>query len=707
MIRHRLWSINDEQGRLAARLSGSTIVYEAYDLNAALMTADGRGLYCGVYVMHHGATIDGFVRRVLAEWPAEEIREGDMFFTNDPWWGALHANDGILAMPIFWQGRLVAWSGIVMHDDDVGSPVPGSFVTGAVDRFGEAPLFPAIKLVEGFEPRRDVERAYLRNSRTPEKNALNMRARVAALRTTHGRIGEVIERYGVEVFLAAQEGILEYVERVVRRRLGDVPDGSWFAHGYHDHDGVSGRVYPICCRLTKDHDGLRFDLSGTAAQAPGPINCARPALEGAIMGAILTLLCHDLPWAIGGLRPLVRIEVPDGTIVSALSPAAVSMASIMATLSVQDVVGRAFAEMLLCSPLYRSEALSSWGPGICGATYAETRADGATSITTLSESFGGGGGARIFADGIDSGGVFHSMASRIANVESHESRGHVLELYRREARDSGGPGRFRGGAGLEYAFTPHKAAGATRLITRSSGVAMPGGRGLAGGFPGAPVSSVVLRATDVRERFAAGALPLGAGDLAASQTTVLAAKALSAIAEGDVVISGTPGGGGFGDPLRRDPQAVARDVLAGLVSEAVASKVYGVVAPRGVRRRRHRARARGDRRSAGRQAGAAAGAAAPEPRRGAAGRATRSRRSARCCAAARVAQALGGHDADQRSIGVARERPLALLGERFAHCDSAYVLRERSCPGCGAAFGVDVQERGERPLEGASAARAG
>ena len=121
VLRHRLWSINDEQGRMAARLSGAPIIYEAYDLNAALTTADGRGLYCGVYIMHHGATIDDFVRRVLVEWPAGEIRDGDMFFTNDPWWGALHANDGILAMPIFWADELVAWSGIVMHDSDVGS----------------------------------------------------------------------------------------------------------------------------------------------------------------------------------------------------------------------------------------------------------------------------------------------------------------------------------------------------------------------------------------------------------------------------------------------------------------------------------------------------------------------------------------------------------------------------------------------------------
>jgi N-methylhydantoinase B len=176
VIRHRLWAINDDQAMIAARLSGSPVVYEAYDFNAALMTRDGRGLYSGIYIIHHASTIDVFVRRVLEEWRPEEIREGDMFFTNDPWWGALHANDGILATPIFWQGQIVAWSGIVMHDNDVGSPVPGSFVVGSHDRFGEAPLFPGIKMVENFELLRDIERAYLRNHRTPEMNALNLRS---------------------------------------------------------------------------------------------------------------------------------------------------------------------------------------------------------------------------------------------------------------------------------------------------------------------------------------------------------------------------------------------------------------------------------------------------------------------------------------------------------------------------------------------------
>lgn len=213
VMRHRLWAINDEQAMMAARVSGSPVVYEAYDFNTGILTADGRGLFVGVYIVHHAVPIDIMVHTILEQWDRDDIREGDMFFTNDPWAGALHANDGILVSPIFWRGDIVAWTGIVMHDSDVGSPVPGSFVVGAADRFGEAPLFPPVKMVENFTIRGDLERAVLRNSRTEELNALNMRARVAALTKTHQRIHELIEQYGLDTLLACQEEIIDYVDR--------------------------------------------------------------------------------------------------------------------------------------------------------------------------------------------------------------------------------------------------------------------------------------------------------------------------------------------------------------------------------------------------------------------------------------------------------------------------------------------------------------
>jgi N-methylhydantoinase B len=695
VIRHRLWAINDDQARMAARLSGSFIVYEGYDFNAALVTADGRGLYCGVYILQHGATIDEFVRKIIADWSPEEIRPGDMFFTNDPWWGALHANDGILAMPIFWEGELVAWSGIVMHDSDVGSPVPGSFVSGALDRFGEAPLFPGIKLAEDFTPRRDIERAYLRNSRTPDQNALNMRARVAALRTTYGRIGELLERYGRETFLAAADGIIDYVERVLRRRLAQLPDGSWAARGYHDHDGSSDVVYPLCCRLEKQGERLRFDLEGTAPQAPGPINCARPALEGVIAGVLLTFLCHDLPWAIGGLSPLVTIDVPDGTLVSARSPAAVSMASIMAALTAQDVVASAVAQMLLCSERHRGEAQATWSPGICGGTVAVSVPGGESVIALLSESFGGGGGARTFTDGVDSGGVFHSMGSRIANVEALESRAPLLELFRREAIDAGGAGRFRGGAGLQFAVTPHKLAGSARLITRSSGVRVPAGHGLAGGRPGAPASQIVLRSSDIVELFAAGRLAVRAADLRARELEVLEAKSLTAFAPGDVMIACSAGGAGYGDPLRRDPLAVARDLTDGLVSERAAREAYGVIAGDDEATARTRTAIRSQR--LGGRAGAP-GAGSPMPLRPVSDTVCASAEGLSCTVCGFL---LGPYDADQATIGSVRELPLGALGEQFSRCRRDFVLRERSCPGCATAFAAEVAPAHAGTLAGA------
>ena len=185
VIRHRLWAINDDQAMIAARLSGSPVVYEALDFNAAHPhRRRARPRTPGSTSSSTPRRSTSSSRRCSRSGAPEGMREGDMFFSNDPWCGALHANDGILASPIFWEGEIVAWSGIVMHDNDVGSPVPrAASSSGPSDRFGEAPLFPAMKMVEDFELRADIERAYLRNHRTPELNALNLRARLASMRS--------------------------------------------------------------------------------------------------------------------------------------------------------------------------------------------------------------------------------------------------------------------------------------------------------------------------------------------------------------------------------------------------------------------------------------------------------------------------------------------------------------------------------------------
>lgn len=709
VIRHRLWAINDDQARMGARLSGSFIVYEGYDFNAALVTADGRGLYCGIYILQHGATIDEFVRQVLADWPGDELHPGDMFFSNDPWWGALHANDGILAMPIFWAGELVAWSGIVMHDDDVGSPVPGSFVAGAEDRFGEAPLFPALKLVEDFKPRPDIERAILHNSRVPGMRGLNMRARVAALRTTYERVEQLIAQYGLEAFLAAQEGIIDYVERVVRTRLCELPDGEWHSTIYHDHDGVTGALYPICCRVAKQEDRLTIDLTGTAPQvAPGSINCARPAMEGAVMGVILTFLCYDLPWAIAGLRRVVGIVSEEGTLNNARSPAGISYGSTMATLSTQDVVAQAFAKMLLCSEQYRTEAQANWTPGCDGSLFIAPNPDAEPSVGAITDFFCGGGGARTFTDGLDSGGIFHSMASRLPNAETVESRVPVLQVYRRELCDAGGPGRFRGGVTVEFASVPHKMPiRPGGLNTVGSGVTIPAGRGLAGGAPGAASRNFVLRGSNIAALLAGGAVPLAPEQIECREVDVLAAKSFTLLDEGDVLIGSIGNGAGYGDPLRREPALVARDVDEGLVSELFARSVYGVVLRDGepdesataAERDAIRARRLAE---AGPVDGGAGGGTIEQARVlhpvGDTVEAvqTDGERSLRCTV---CHYRYGPYEHDHKRSAVMRELPLTTISPLNDLCLPELRLREFYCPGCGTQIAVDVQRTGEPVLD--------
>ena len=217
VIRHRLWAINDDQGRMAARMSASPTVFDAYDFNSALITADGRGLY--TRRVHHAPRIHPRrVRAARARGPGRRTRSARATCSSPTTRGGGRCTPTTASWPCrsSTAGPLVAWSGVVMHDTDVGSPVSSSFVVGARDRFGEAPLFPAIKLVENFVIREDIERVILRNSRTPADNALNMRARVGALTATHQRISELIGDYGLDAFLAAAEGILDYVERVLR-----------------------------------------------------------------------------------------------------------------------------------------------------------------------------------------------------------------------------------------------------------------------------------------------------------------------------------------------------------------------------------------------------------------------------------------------------------------------------------------------------------
>jgi N-methylhydantoinase B len=576
VLRHRLWAINDEQGAIAARISGSPAIYETFDFNIGILTAAGKGVFTGVYIGHHAIPLEIVVKSVRERF-GEDIQDGDMFFTNDPWCGALHANDGVLAAPVFWENEIICWTAIVMHDMDVGGPVAGSWVVGARETFEEAPLYPPIKIVRQDTLQHDIYSILRRNCRIPEKNYLNMKARVSSQIMTRRRLYEIIREYGRGTFVNLLEQVINHTNFVVKSRLREIPDGSWWEYGYLDHNGITNQVYKLVVKLTKKGTRLTFDFTGTDKQATGSINCTFSGLRGGVLGPLLAMLCYDLPWSTGALEDIVEIISEEGTINNATFPAGCSMASLQGAHATQHVTANAIAKMLCCSRAYKEEAQACWQPYLTGIFTSGLDPRGQSYVDGFPDGGAGGGGARTFSDGIECGGMIHSLRAAIPNVETNEYVQPILQIYRRYCPDTSGHGMYRGGVGLEFAYTPLSTSKPLTCVYVSAGVSAPSGRGLFGGYPSSINANIVLRNSNILELFKNGIIPTSMNEIQPAATEILQAKANIQMVSGDVAVTMESGGGGYGDPLKRNPELVRRDVVNGMVSRDVARRVYGVV----------------------------------------------------------------------------------------------------------------------------------
>jgi N-methylhydantoinase B len=576
VLRHRLMMINDEQGRVASQLSGSPVVYEAKDFNSALLTASGESLFIGVYMTRLSLCLSAAVKTTIDQFGASMgFREGDAFVTNDPWAGAAHMNDILMFAPIFHEGCLICWTGLAMHEIDVGGPNPGSFTVGAPDVFGEAPLIPPIRLIEGGVLREDLEALLVRNSRTSQINGLNIRARIAAINRTRQRIAEIIGEYGAPAIIEAQAAILRLAQTSFARRLKSLPDGRWISEGFLDHDGNQNTLYRLRVELTKRGDRLKFDFTGTDKQARGAINCTRVGLESGVFSAVLPLLCYDMPWSPGGIGALVDIVSEEGTINNAMHPAAVSMATISGIFATGHIAYGALAKMIACSPL-RDEIQANWAPAWQGAAMAGLWRDGRRFTTVFLDNTGGSG-ARADRDGLDAGGLPGSPAMAIGNVEVYEKENPVLYVFRKYAPDTGGSGLQRGGVGTQSLVVPHKNAGAIDMTVLTHGASQPESQGLFGGYPSSVQIRLLLRNARIGALFADGVIPDSIEAMREGTVESLAAKQRLSLEPDDAVLILCAGGGGYGDPIDRAPGKVLHDIREGLVSPAIARAIYGVV----------------------------------------------------------------------------------------------------------------------------------
>jgi N-methylhydantoinase B len=574
IFRSRLAAINDEAAMTLRLVSGSPVANEAHDMNTALMTPDGQAFSIGVYISIHAMSLASTVREIVAGYADNPgIAPGDIWMSNDPYVGACHQMDVVIVAPIFYEGELVAWTGGTCHQIDLGGPMEGQVQVGATSIYGEQPLVPPIKFVENGVVRKDLEWLFLRHSRLQDLVALDLKAMIAACNVANERVKKMIDQYGLETYKAAVDAVINTTEHQFRARLRELPDGTFRHRGYIDADG---KVFPVVVAMTKEDDQLTFDFTESAPQAPALINCCRPALEGATISAILPDLCYDIPWSPAGIARAVEIKSKPGTVVHAEWPAGVSKAtttgSYMATISSSVCLSK----LLAASEKYLDHVMATWMGGLFVEELFGTDQRGNYFGGTVLDAMAGGSGARAFKDGIDTGGFLDSPSSIIANIEDYEFNYPVLYMYRRQQADTGGPGKYRGGATISMMYTPHNVDNIPTKIMHAIGVEQPGSAGIAGGMPSCTNQFVLKRDSNILELLAEGELPQNLDEVA-GELEVATGITPTSQAKGDIYHCIGMGGGGYGDPLDRDPDLVLRDVINGLVTAAQAEDTYGVV----------------------------------------------------------------------------------------------------------------------------------
>jgi len=580
VVRHRLTSITEEMGEALKRMSGSVVVTDCNDFDAAIMDEVGDVVQVGLYNTELAASLDMAANWTLRHRAARPgIGPGDMFLCNDPWiGGGLHQNDVSLFAPLFVDGELFAWTGAVAHQVDLGGVSPGSWSVAALDVFWESLPTPPVRIVEGGEIRQDIEDVYLRRSRVPKLVALDLRAKIGANNVAHERIRALCDKYGADTVKAVMRRTMDDADTRLRAKLRELPDGSWTSVAHQDSARAGDRgIYKIALTLTKTGDRLLFDFTGTDPQVDGLINCTYAGLRGGIMPVVLTMLCGDIPWALGGIYRCVEIVSEAGTINNCTFPSGIGKASVASAWATTNVATECLAGLLDAHPEHRKRLMS-----VCCGTWDFTLLAGVDQrgggfVTMLCDSMAGGLGARSDSDGVDTGGLACIPMGRVADVEMNEFAFPMLYLWRREEADSGGPGRFRGGVGASSCFIPYDSPlGGVHLVVSAPGKALPLAAGLSGGLPAGTQHDVLLRGTTVRAALTEGRIPSSLDELGGEQD-LLPSHHETDLGPDDVYFTHWQGGGGYGDPLRRAPAAVASDVRAHKVSQTGADEVYGVV----------------------------------------------------------------------------------------------------------------------------------
>jgi N-methylhydantoinase B len=552
IVEGTLASIEREVETAIGRTARSPMIRDAHDFRAGIHDARLRKLT--------GRSYSALVHPVARDFPLDTMQPGDVFFHNDVYLsegGIGHLPDLCVTVPVFADGRVVAFVQAFGHHDDIGGAVPGSMPSHATSVFEEGLMVPPIRLWDAGVPNRAALTIMTRNSRMPDSLAADLDAECSACLMGARRLAELFDRYGRATVEACFDAIVEATTEAFRRELlARIPDGTWAWEDYAEHDGVDPpRLHAQRITLTKtpeDGGRLILDFTGTSPQAKGPINHCGDYADGNFLAKWLAPILRNLAESPEraaeldvneGVVPLLELRFPPkGTLLTPVFPAPTN-ARTFVILRLLGVLAGVLAKATGGAMPADQETIRYTG------VYGDD-ADGRPYL--MREVLGGGSGGRPYADGEDT--VHVVPDSRNIPVEFAESRWPFLVERLDLAVDSGGPGRHRGGLGYEKHIRMLRDASFMSIADRSLLACW----GVAGGRAGRPFQVVID--------------PGGPGERA-----VEALADAEPVRAGEVIRIRTTGGGGWGDPLDRPYDEVARDVAWRKVSVAGARDDYGVV----------------------------------------------------------------------------------------------------------------------------------
>jgi len=543
-----LKSITDETYIALMKSAYSTNIKERHDHSTAIIDPIGRLVVQAEnsLAIHLGSMM-GLMNTLLAKMPLSEVREGDIFISNDPYVaGGSHLPDVNMAMPVFAEGKLVCFMCNIAHHADIGGITPGS-MAGGTEIYQEGTRIPVIRLFREGKLQEDILELLLLNARVPEERRGDYFAQVAACRLGVRRVGEMIDTRGIPMLTAAFDEIIRRTRDRLLEALARIPAGEYSFEDVMDNDGVGTTNIPIKLKVTVPPHGsnrkVLFDFTGTGPQVKSNINSTVTVTLAGVLYSLKALLDPDVPNN-QGLIDIVDINAPLGTLINSKFPAAVAARANTAQRIVDIVIGA-------LAPAIPEAAVGAANGANTTAVFFghDPRQD---RDYVYLETLGGGFGGRSTKDGKDGVQVHITNTSNLP-VESIEMEYPLLVESYGFVPDSGGAGKYRGGLGLRRVVRP---VGHTMTFSGQGERFVNKPWGIFGGRSGGT------------GKFA---------KLSGGKEVPLPTKPANLEVKPDeAIVVQTPGAGGYGKPSERDPTAVENDFISGKFSREFVKNNYGV-----------------------------------------------------------------------------------------------------------------------------------